>query len=96
MNEVALIVAADGDWDHMDWGAGGWILMAIGMVLVWSLIILGVVWLVRTFTQAAHNTGAEKVPGAIEILDRSLAEGKISVEEYERRRPLLRGSSEDG
>ena len=27
-----LILAADADWDHMDWGAGGWILQLIGHV----------------------------------------------------------------
>lgn len=95
MNVLALILA-DGDWDHMDWGAGGWILMAIGMALVWGLIIVGVIWLVRTFTDTGQRGQAQAQPSAIEILDRSLADGTISVEEYEKRLPLLRASSADG
>ena len=46
-----IVVSADADWDHMDWGSGGWVLMAIGMALFWGLVVLGVIWLVRTFSQ---------------------------------------------
>jgi putative membrane protein len=81
------------DWDHMDWGAGGWILMAIGMALFWGLLIFGVVWLVRTLSTPAQRAGA--TPSALEILDRGLAEGTLSVEEYEQRRRLLTSSSSD-
>ena len=94
MTHAQLIVLAD--WDHMDWGAGGWILMAIGMALFWGLLILGVVWLVRTLSTPAQHAGAPTTPSALEILDRGLAEGTISVEQYEQRRRLLSGSSSDG
>lgn len=34
--------------DHMDgWGAGTWILMGAGMVVLWGLALLGVVFLVQ-------------------------------------------------
>ena len=91
-----LVLAADGDWGHMDWGAGGWILMAIGMILFWGLIILGVVWVVRTLSPPGQHAVAQPGPSAIEILDRGLAEGTISVDDYEKRRRLLGGSSADG
>lgn len=93
MTHAQLIVLAD--WDHMDWGAGGWILMAIGMALFWGLLILGVVWLVRTLSTPAPHAAAPTPPSALEILDRGLAEGSISVEDYEQRRRLLSGSSSD-
>lgn len=79
----------------MDWGAGGWILMAIGMALFWGLLIFGAVWLVRTLSTPARHAGAQTPPSALEILDRGLAEGSISVEDYEQRRRLLSGSSSD-
>lgn len=93
MTHAQLFVLAD--WDHMDSGAGGWILMAIGMALFWGLLILGVVWLVRTLSAPGHHAGAPPAPSAMEILDRGLAEGTISVEEYTQRRRLLTGSSSD-
>ena len=93
MTRAQLIVLAD--WDHMDWGAGGWILMAIGMALFWGLLIFGVVWLVRTLSTPAQHAGAPTPPSALEILDRGLAEGSINVEDYEQRRRLLSGSSSD-
>lgn len=97
MNAAAqLILAADGDWGHMDWGPGGWILMAIGMALFWGLVIFGVVWLSRTLSAPGHHVGAQHQPSAIEILDRGLAEGTMSVEEYEKRRRVLGGSSANG
>ena len=77
----------------MDWGSGGWVLMAIGMALFWGLVVLGVIWLVRTFSQPGHHSEANHGLSAIEILDRGLAQGTISTEEYEKRRRLLDGSS---
>lgn len=41
MSPTQLLLVAD--WDHMDWDAGGWVLMVIGMALVWGLIVFGVV-----------------------------------------------------
>jgi putative membrane protein len=91
-----LILAADGNFGHMEWGAGGWVLMAIGMVVFWGLVIFGVVWLVRTLTHPGHHVVAQHPPNPLEILDRGLAEGTISIEEYEKRRRLLSGSSPGG
>lgn len=89
---MGLFVLAD--WDHMDmdWGAGGWIVMAVGMALFWGLLILGVIWLVRTFSAPAGHHLAHTGPSALELLDRSLAEGKLDIDEYEKRRRILGGS----
>ena len=86
-----LLVFAD---DHMDVGDGWWVVMMIGMLLFWALVVLAIVWGIRAVTADRHppqGTGAGDNPLA--ILDRSLAEGKISVEDYERRRSVLAGSS---
>ena len=88
-----LLVFAD-DWGHMDLDDGWWVVMMIGMILFWGLVVLGVVWLVRELTQQQRH-GASGGAGnrAQEILDRRLAEGEISVDEYEQRRRTLRGST---
>ena len=91
-----LILSADADWNHM--GGGAWVLMGLGMVLFWALVILGVVWLVRTLTEQPGPGAGHPVhqPSPLEILDRKLAEGAISVEDYgERRRILTGGGSEE-
>jgi putative membrane protein len=78
-------------------GGGTWFLMGLGMIIFWGLVIFGVVWLVRTLTDhrpAGAGRGGE--PTALEVLDRKLAEGAISVEDYRERRRLLTGESQGG
>jgi putative membrane protein len=85
---IALLLADMGWGNHMDdWGAGWWIAMALGMVLFWGLVIVGVVWLVRSVPWRADQRGA----GPIEILDRRLAAGEISADDYRERREILEG-----
>lgn len=79
---------ANGDWDHMD--GGWWVVMATGMVLFWGLVILGVVWLVRELT--GHGPRIGRKPDSLELLDRRLAEGTISPEDYRERRAILTDS----
>ena len=79
---------------HMSWNGGWWILMAIGMILFWGLVILGIVWVVRELRSRAdhpHHSGRADDPMA--ILDRRLAEGVISAEEYRQRKSILAGES---
>ena len=81
-----MVVAATDLSMHMDgWGAGAWILMALGMDLFWGLVIVGLVWLVRSFSEG----GSRRRLDASEVLERRLAEGDISVEEYRERREAL-------
>ncbi|MGH2984455.1 MAG: SHOCT domain-containing protein [Solirubrobacterales bacterium] len=85
-----ILLADNFDWDHMDFDNGWWIVMGIGMILFWGLVILGIVWVVREVSgprRAAQPGGA---PDALETLDRRLAEGDITVEEYDERRRALR------
>ncbi len=91
MTTVLTLLA---DSDHMgDWGAGWWILMAAMMVVFWGLVILGVVWLIRAVSPGQHHGHSGS---ASEVLDRRLASGDISPEEYRQRRELLRGQGTGG
>jgi putative membrane protein len=86
----AFVVLAQSDgWHHMDFDDGGWWLMWIGMILFWALVILGIVWLVR---EMVGRDSRRDEAGALEILDRRLAEGEISTKEYQERRSILRGN----
>lgn len=86
---LSLLLFAD-TWGMHDGdvGAGWMIVMMLGMVLFWGLVVIGVVWLLREAIGRGHH-GADADPLA--ILDRRLAEGHISVEEYEQRRKTLSG-----
>lgn len=87
---AAILVLGDMGWgNHMgDWGAGWWILMTVLMVAFWGLVIFGVVWLVQSLA-GGHPSGHGR--SAIEILDRRLASGEISPDEYRQRRGALTG-----
>ena len=81
------------DWG--DWSTAGWILMSIGMLLFWALAIFGIVSLVRAASddrRVEHRQNGHE-PTPVEALDRSLAEGKIDVEDYKERRKVLTGST---
>jgi putative membrane protein len=91
---TAQLLLADNDWNHM--GGGAWVLMGLGMIIFWGLVILGIVWLVRTLTEhRGPAVGHGHQPSALEILDRKLAEGTISVDDYQERRRILRGDAND-
>lgn len=67
------------------------IVMMLGMVLFWGLVIFAVVWLLReAIGHGRHGRSAD--PFA--ILDRRLAEGQISVEEYEQRKKSIAASQQ--
>ena len=72
----------------MMWGYGmggfGWLAMATW----WILVIVAVVWLLRT--AAGNHEGTRGRDAARRILDERFAAGELSVEEYEQRRQVLR------
>jgi putative membrane protein len=84
---LSLLVFADtwGMHDN-DIGTGWMIVMMLGMVVFWGLVIVGIVWLLREAIGRGHQATSGDPLG---ILDRRLAEGQISVEEYEQRRRVL-------
>jgi uncharacterized membrane protein len=73
-----------------DVGTGWMIVMMLGMIVFWGLVIFGIVWLLRDAIGRGHH-GAGGDPLA--ILDRRLAEGQISVKEYEQRKKTLVASA---
>jgi putative membrane protein len=71
--------------DHM--GRGWWWVMGIGWLVFLAAIVIVVVVLVRHFqTQASARRSS-----AHDVLDERFARGEIDVEEYRRRRDVLRG-----
>lgn len=82
----AVLVFADGFSMHNgDVGWGWMVAMMLGMVVFWGAIILGVVWLIRGGLSHAPSS---QTPD--EVLAHRLADGSISVEEYEQRREALK------
>jgi putative membrane protein len=68
-------------WNGMGWW--GWLMM----VAFWVVVVLLVVWAVRSTT--AGRSIEEKDP--LRILDERFARGEIEVEEYRERRTVLEG-----
>jgi putative membrane protein len=79
---TAALVLADSFGMHDGDVGWGWLVM----VVFWGAVIFGVIWLTRGGVSSS-STGGD----AEEILARRLAEGTISVEEYEERRRALGG-----
>ena len=94
MSVLAALPLAD-YWGMHDGDVGlGWgLVMTVGMLTFWGLVIAGVVWLARS----GWSSRDDRADSPMDILDRGLAQGTISPEEYERRRALLtpRNHSED-
>lgn len=78
------------DHDHMD-GADRWP-MALFMLLAVVAVILLVVWVIRSGVMTTSHHGSAQLPSdtPLQILDRRLAEGDISPEDYQARAAILR------
>ena len=87
---LALLIADTWSMHGNEIGTGWWIVMMLGMVLFWGLVILGVIWLVRE-VGGPRRLGGTRPDDPLAILDRRLAEGTITVKEYEQRRKILSG-----
>ncbi len=73
-----------------DIGWGWWLLMSLGMVAFWGLVIWAIVALARGDRPAREEPRDDDRP--LDILQRRLARGEISVTEYEELRDSLTGS----
>lgn len=90
MTRLELIVLADTwGWHHDDAGIGWWFVMMLGMVVFWGAVIAFVVWLLRGGLERRGEPPEE-------TLRRRLADGSISVEEYEQRRAAMHSSTREG
>jgi putative membrane protein len=88
MTALATTVLAD-SWGmhHGDVGIGWWIVMMLGMIVFWGAIVALVVRLLR-------GSFASRGEAPHEVLRRRLADGSISIEEYEQRRAALESSTQ--
>lgn len=77
-------------WHMDDVGWGWWIVMSVGMVAFWGLLIYGIVSLARGGPRSSEPAASE---APITLLQRRMAAGEISVEEYERLRAALEDRS---
>ena len=71
-------------------GWGWWLLMSFGIVAFWGLVIWGIVVLVRGGSSAPRQP-EQGTDQPIEIMQRRLARGEVSLEEYEELRDALIG-----
>ena len=92
---------------HEGLGWGGWLLWVLFMVALWALVIMAVVWLVRSFTHRGPVTAQRAMPvhggpppwraggtgtvPAEQILAERFAHGQIDEHEYRARLGVLRG-----
>jgi putative membrane protein len=63
-------------------GWAWWLVMSIGMVAFWGLVIYAIVWLVRGQPPQPPDQRPRERTEA--VLRRRLAEGEISIDEYNR------------
>ncbi len=73
---------------HGYYGAGG-----LTGLLVWGLLVAGIAFAIHRLFRAAPKKDAARADrdDALDILKRRLAEGKISLEEYDRMKSVITG-----
>jgi putative membrane protein len=87
MQTLLTTVFAD-SWHHD--GPGWWIVFP----LFWIAVIVGLVFLLRARGPWGPPRAAGHHETALDVLDRRYAEGEIDVDEYRRRRSVLRDTSD--
>lgn len=78
------------DWH--EWGHGA-IWMGIANFLLWALLIGAVVFVVTRLLRNFNNSPIAKKESPLEILDRRLANGEVSKDDYIIARELLEQNS---
>jgi uncharacterized membrane protein len=72
-----------------DGGSGWWVVMMIGMLLFWAAVFVGLYLLYRVLAHRGIFSPSSETPRA--ILDRRLAAGEISQDDYVAVRRTLEG-----
>jgi putative membrane protein len=91
MASVMTTLLADAwGWHHGDVGIGWWIVMMLGMIVFWGAIIALIAWLLRS---GGVDLRRRPPQDPLDVLERRLADGSITVEEYEERRTALDASA---
>lgn len=85
---------------HGNWSGADWVLMSVGMLVFWTAVIGGILWLVRTTSARSHSAaGAFSLdkraesgePTALDILEGRYARSELSHDDYHARRDILTG-----
>ncbi len=76
-----------GPWDGAWWGFG----MMLAMLLFLALIVVGVVFVVRSTSEGGRTRTQSEGSRALDILDERFARGELDQQEYEERRRILTG-----
>lgn len=84
-----LLTIADYGGAHMDMDGGWWVVMVFGMVLFWGLVGLVIYFLLRKAGSRRDQRSGSGSIDALETLDRRLAEGDITPEDYQARAAVL-------
>jgi putative membrane protein len=77
-------------WWYGGSGWGGWLAMALVMAVLWGVVILGGLAAWRALRRDDDAEQWQRQPDPERLLDERFARGEIDVEEYTRRRDLLR------
>ena len=83
-------------WHDHDMGWWGYAGMGIGMLLFWTLIVVGIVALIRFSFRAANDDNPAPTlplthsPSAEEVLAERFARGEIEEAEYRQRMAVVR------
>ncbi|WP_234018793.1 MULTISPECIES: SHOCT domain-containing protein [unclassified Streptomyces] len=71
---------------------GAWLAMSLGMVVLWTLMIVLGVMALRLLMRAPGHLGTYSVPRPEQLLAERLARGEIDEDEYWRRLAVLRSA----
>ena len=83
-----MTLMCDNGWNNGG-GSGVWMLMVLFMIVFWTLVVGGVVWLLRNKGHQHQEPTAPGESAARRILDERFARGELTEEEYRQRRELL-------
>lgn len=75
-------------YDHGSWGAGGWVVMGLMMLVFWGGLVAVVAWLINS----SRRDGPPPPRSADELLAERFARGEIDEDEFTHRRELLHSS----
>lgn len=76
-------------WGGGNWGGFGFFLGPLFMLLVPLAVIVGVLYLVRSFGASARPAPSDPTNTALAILNERFARGEIELDEFEERRKQL-------
>jgi uncharacterized membrane protein len=90
---AVTLVPFGGTWH--DWGHGGPEWWFVFVVLFWILVVGGILLVFRGSRRwTTHSVPAQR-ESALEVLERRFAEGQLTAEDYQTRRRILSGNSDD-